>query len=136
MILKNNLEEIRRMAEETAIFTESAGIPRNESLKIRLIIEEIIVNTISYGYNDDSEHLISICLHSEGSKVEITIEDDSTPFDPFDAEPPDLDSPLEERRIGGHGIHLVKSLSESIAYNTENGKNITKIKLILPEKTK
>ncbi|MCE1248247.1 MAG: ATP-binding protein [Firmicutes bacterium] len=127
IIIKNRLEEIDILAEEAGEFCNTAGIEKRDALRIRLILEELIVNTISYGYTDESEHEISVDLNKNGEQVEITIKEDSVPFDPFQAEPPDLESPLEERKTGGHGIHLVKNLSESLIYHSADNINTTTI---------
>jgi anti-sigma regulatory factor (Ser/Thr protein kinase) len=37
---------------------------------------------------------------------------------------PDLDSDIEERRVGGLGIYLVRQVMDSISYRYENGKNV------------
>lgn len=128
--LKNELTEIRRVAGESGQFCERAGIEKQESLKIRLILEELIVNIISYGYSDDKEHEIVIKLQAENNSIKITIEDDAAPFHPFEAEEPDLHLPLEEREPGGHGIHLVKNFSESLSYETKDGINTTTITFV------
>jgi anti-sigma regulatory factor (Ser/Thr protein kinase) len=52
------------------------------------------------------------------------IEDDAVPFNPFDAETDDSHLSIEERDIGGLGIHLVKSLMHSCQYQRKANKNV------------
>jgi anti-sigma regulatory factor (Ser/Thr protein kinase) len=54
----------------------------------------------------------------------IQVADDGVPFNPVDAPPPDLDLPIEERPIGGLGIHIVRSLVDTIEHRRDDGRNV------------
>jgi anti-sigma regulatory factor (Ser/Thr protein kinase) len=54
----------------------------------------------------------------------IVIEDDAVPFNPFDAETDDSHLSIEERDIGGLGIHLVKNLMHCCQYQRKANKNV------------
>jgi anti-sigma regulatory factor (Ser/Thr protein kinase) len=60
--------------------------------------------------------------------LNVTITDTGIPFNPFDAPPPDLSSNLAERPIGGLGIHLVRSLMNSVEYVREGGENRVRLR--------
>ena len=60
-------------------------------------------------------------------EVEILIRDNGIAFDPSEVENPDLETPIEDRKIGGLGIHLVKSLSDYFAYRRDGDFNEIKI---------
>ena len=51
------------------------------------------------------------------------LSDDARPFDPLNAPPPDLNSAIEDRRIGGLGVHLVKTLMDDVGYAYRDGRN-------------
>ena len=51
------------------------------------------------------------------------VEDDGRPFNPLEAPPPDLVSPVEIRPAGGLGVHIVRSVMETIEYRREGHKN-------------
>jgi anti-sigma regulatory factor (Ser/Thr protein kinase) len=53
----------------------------------------------------------------------VAIEDDGIPFNPLEKETPDTDLPLEERKIGGLGIHLVRNLMDKVSYQRRVDKN-------------
>ena len=56
--------------------------------------------------------------------IVLQIADDGRDFNPLAAPPLDLDQPLEERTIGGLGVHLVRSLAERVKYQRAGGRNI------------
>ena len=89
----------------------------------RLVLEELVTNTIKYGYSDDDVHYIRVVLRI-GPPATMVIEDDGQPFNPLlDAPAPDLEAATEERPIGGLGLHMVKTMAKSLAYRREGGIN-------------
>ncbi len=107
--LKNNLSEIGRIHQILDEFCSLNNLPPDILFALNLSLEEILTNVMFYGYDDSGEHQISVRIHHYEGELCIEIEDDGRPFNPLDVEGPDNDRPLEERPIGGHGIHLVRN---------------------------
>ena len=126
--LKNNLSEIERLSQ---IVTEFGGL-NNLSPKVlfavNLALEEILTNIISYGYEDNNEHVIVIRLSLKDEELVAEVEDDGRPFNPLEVPEPDISRPLEDRKIGGLGIHLVRNLMDGLEYRRYGGKNISVMK--------
>ncbi len=93
-------------------------------MKFNVVFEELLNNIVTYAYSDDDEHAIEVRMGLAGKRLTVTITDDGVPFNPLSAEAPDLDAPLEEREIGGLGIHLVRSLIDDVTYQRRIGKNV------------
>ena len=91
--------------------------------KINLVLDEILMNIISYGYTDNSEHFIDINILFD-SEISITVTDEGKQFNPLEASIPDVNKTLEERTIGGLGLQIVRAMMDSITYKYENNKNI------------
>ena len=93
--------------------------------RVTLVIEELVVNIINHGH-DDGVHDIEIAMTSEPDALTVEIIDDGRPFDPLsDAPEPDLDSLLEDRPVGGLGIHLVRTMMDEVHYRREQDRNHT-----------
>ncbi len=91
--------------------------------RINLVLEELGLNIIDYGH-DEGVHEFDICLTSEEGAITIEVVDDGKPFDPLnDAPQPDLASDLEDRRVGGLGLHLVRTTMDDMSYRRDQGKN-------------
>ena len=91
--------------------------------RVHLALEELVLNVMDYGYDDGAQD-IEIHLTSDADAITIEIVDSGRPFDPLsDAPQPDLDAPVEERRVGGLGVHLVKTLMDRMDYKRENEQN-------------
>ena len=93
--------------------------------RVHLVLEELVLNIIDYGFDDGNEdHELEVVLTSEDDNLTIEITDDGIPFDPLkDAKIPDTDAPLEDRPIGGLGVHLVRTMMDEVSYRREDGKN-------------
>lgn len=111
------LEEIARLAEAIEGWCADAGVPVKTAYEINLMLDELITNTVSYGFADGREGKIWVRIeHTGDSQLQITLTDNAPPFNPIDAHDPDVQADIEHRRIGGLGIYFVKQLSERIEY--------------------
>ena len=119
----NDLGELERLAERATAFLEAQQAPVKIVYAVSLALEELVTNTIKYGYDDAGRHEIEVCLLVEPAQVILSLTDDGHPFDPLAARPPDLEAPLEERAIGGLGLHLIQKLAAAASYRREDGKN-------------
>jgi anti-sigma regulatory factor (Ser/Thr protein kinase) len=132
-VLVNQLSEIARLGELAARFGEANRISTDDVLAINLVLDEVVINVVKYAFTDGQEHQIPVRLAREGNVVTIRVDDDGRPFNPLEAPPPNLDLPIEERPIGGLGIHIVKSTCDGIEYRREGGRNIlTMTKTVTP----
>ena len=120
------------MAEAVGVFTREHGVSEQYASAIHLVLEETVANVILYGYRDAREHTIDVTLSIHGPDVILTVADDAMAFNPLLAPPPELDKPLEERPIGGLGIHLVRSMMDDVQYARRDGRNILTMRKRLP----
>ena len=119
-----NIKELPKMLLWIRSHLIEAGMDAGSIQKIELASEEAIVNVIHHGYKDKGGK-IELSFDRLPNQVEISIADQAPPFDPLAAAPPaDLDSPLEERQIGGLGIYLMRECLDGLRYRRENGLNI------------
>ena len=128
-LLKNDLAELQRLKQIVTEFAEQHRRLAPELVyRVNLALDEIITNVISYGYEDSSEHEISVHLSWNDPNIKIVVEDDGRPFNPLEAPPPDTGKALVGRQIGGLGIHLVRKLMDDLEYRRENNKNVLILK--------
>jgi serine/threonine-protein kinase RsbW len=121
--IANDLAELSRVAESVDEFCANQAIPAACAFKLNIALEELLTNTISYGYADTGQHEIAVDIAREGETLVAEISDDARQYDPLQAPPPDLDSAIEDRRIGGLGVHLVKTMMDDVTYAYRDGRN-------------
>jgi len=125
--LANDVGEIRRINAALADFLSEEGAPNRVIHRVRLIIEELVVNIVRYGYDDTKAHRIDVEVRTEPRRIVATVEDDGRPFNPADAPPPPLREPIENRPKGGLGIYLVKKVSNELTYTRLEDRNRVRV---------
>jgi len=123
-VLVNQRAEIQRLGEIAERFGADNGLSDDEVMSVNLVLDELVTNIMDYGYDDGGRHEIRVTMTAEHGTLTIEVEDDARAFDPLAAPPPDLDLPLEERPIGGLGIHIVRSVMNTVEYQRREGHNI------------
>lgn len=124
LALRNARDELPRLAGRVETFAARAGLPSLITHRLNLVLEEIIGNTLAYGYPDGGEHTLHVRLAVMADGVQVEIRDDARPFDPLAERPPPYLGPdLDRRRPGGLGLHLVSRLVREGHYETVGGSN-------------
>src|SRR6266581_2329941 len=124
----NDLAELERLSRVVEEFGRAAGLSAPVIFDLQLAANEIVTNVILYGYDDEREHPIVVRLVANAGEVEIEVEDDGRPFDPSSAPAPRLDLPLEERPLGGLGVHLARRVTDAIEYRRQDDRNILRMR--------
>ncbi len=122
--LKNDQSELERLCRNCEEIGQSIGFSDKSMFEMNLALDELFTNIISYGFQDHQEHIIKISITVEGDQLQMRIEDDGVPFNPLESETPDIQCGIEECKIGGLGIHLIKKLMDDIQYQRVEDKNI------------
>ncbi len=123
--LKNDIRELAALSRHLETLADRAGIPGRTMLEVNLALDELFTNILSYGFPQGGEHRIRFLLDAGPEMLTIVVEDDGVPFDPVSCAaattPP---CGLEERRVGGLGLHLVRKLVDDMSYRRTAGRNV------------
>ena len=133
--IRNDYPSLQNLCAEASVFLNTNAISGDAAYAIDLALEELITNIIKYGYDDDAIHDINVQITITGERILLIIKDDGHIFDPTAAPRPDVEQTIEERPIGGLGIHLVRNTCESIKYRRDEEKNIVEVAVSLTQKT-
>ena len=118
----DNLQYIQGSVEGLG---EREAWPESLTFKVNLVLEELGLNILTHGGKGMKRRPeIDIVLTSEDHALTIEVLDNGHPFDPLQNSPnPDLATTIEDRPVGGLGIHLVRSLMDDLHYQRDAGKN-------------
>jgi anti-sigma regulatory factor (Ser/Thr protein kinase) len=112
---ERNLGDLAAVFELVGRFCDEQGIDARTRWIVELTLEELFANVVRH--NPDGRGAVLIELDRVGDRVTMAVTDfDSDRFDPNEAKTPDLDVPLEKRRPGGLGIHLVRTMTDELRY--------------------
>ena len=123
LTIGSDIMEIPAVSGELEKAMHTHGFSTEDILDTQLAVEEAITNVIIHGYGRP-DGAIGVSCRISRNLVEIQITDTAPPFDPLSLPDPDLDGAVEERRIGGLGVYLIRQVMDEIAYRYEEGKNI------------
>ncbi|TDI75169.1 MAG: PAS domain S-box protein [Bacteroidetes bacterium] len=124
IVVKNHLSDMDNINEHFKVFAEQAGISEIIIKKFYVVFDEILSNIISYAYKDENEHDIKIKMGISGNRLTVNILDDGIPFNPLGIDKPDMELSLEDREVGGLGIHIVRNLMDGVFYHRGIDKNV------------
>ena len=116
VVLNNELGEHRRLAELFARLIAPTTIPADVASLFEIVFDEVLTNICRYAWADEALHAIEVEIGLDGGRIEAIFRDDGRPFDPLEAPPAALDADLDERSVGGLGIHLVRELMDEVRY--------------------
>ena len=129
--LKNNVDEVTRLSNfQKTMFEKMAAdgrlpaIDKSTVRKLRLAIEEAVVNVINYAYPDNKEGDIEVRMATDGRRLKVVITDSGVAFDPTTKEKADTSLAVEERQVGGLGILLIREIMDVINYERSAGRNV------------
>jgi serine/threonine-protein kinase RsbW len=106
-----------------AEFAEQHALPTAVQRSINIALDELLANALSHGRMGSDPCSVTVELELDRERVTVTLTDDGTPFDPFERDAPDTTLSLEDRAIGGLGIHLVRQLMDQVSYQRLEGHN-------------
>jgi len=124
LALRSELAELPRLVSFIDDFFALLPADAGALNAFQLALEEVVLNVINHGYHGETGHTIPVTLAVEDGHVLATVTDDAPAFDPLARPPVDINAPLEDRPIGGLGIHLVKKLMTNVTYERRDGRNI------------
>jgi anti-sigma regulatory factor (Ser/Thr protein kinase) len=126
LTFRNSAEEAPRMARRVEHFLHEKTI--NESLinKTLLCVDELITNIIAHAYADEDEHAVLLQCTIAPTFLVLELRDDGVAFNPTTQSRAVVEGGIDERSVGGLGIHLVMSLMDKVEYEREGDYNVLK----------
>jgi anti-sigma regulatory factor (Ser/Thr protein kinase) len=122
LVLHNDLAELERLAGWIEGWVQQ-DVSRDLSFALQLCLEEAVANVIMYGGAKDDRVEIAVELERNGGTLVAHVEDTGRQFDPTRVQPPSVATSLEKAKVGGVGIHLVRSFATGIRYEHRDGRN-------------
>jgi sigma-B regulation protein RsbU (phosphoserine phosphatase) len=128
LVLHNDIRQIPQLADFVEAIAQEKQLSQSLAMGINLALEEAVSNVIMYAYPKETDGMVDVDAIIRKDSLEFIISDSGVPFDPTAAHEVDINAPVEDRPIGGLGIHLVRQLMDTVSYERKENKNYLKMK--------
>ncbi len=120
--VKSSTEELSAIRNFIRDSITPAGVPQDAVDKIILAVDEASTNIVKHSYHYAKDREIKVNLALEQGYCVVTILDYGDSFDPNEIPKPDMKQYLEEKRVGGLGLYLMRTLMDEVQYTSYEGK--------------
>jgi serine/threonine-protein kinase RsbW len=101
---------------------DRGAVPPEVASRAMVALDEIVSNVLEHGARGSHPTVtVRLCLGPRALIVEVL--DDGLRFDPLAQETPDITLSVDERPIGGLGIHIVRKLMDCVEYTHDGTRN-------------
>jgi serine/threonine-protein kinase RsbW len=104
-------------------FWQTESLPDELLFPFELALEEVFMNVAMHGGGEQGPATVWLELECADGRLNLSLSDDGRAFDPLSLPTPDLNAPLEERPVGGLGVHLVREMMDGVSYSYRGGRN-------------
>ncbi len=122
--LPAELEYLEEFQTAISDYARGQGFSLKKISEIELAVEEALVNIFHYAYQETGKDVEVVCQGDSQDRLIIEIIDQGVPFNPLLKDDPDLTLDMSERKIGGLGVYLIKTLMDEVYYKREGDNNI------------
>lgn len=124
--LLNQVPELEKIVLKMEELSEAWNIPVKAVMEITLVLEELFTNVVFYAFDDKETHEITVEIKLlEAHLLQMRLEDDGKPFNLLEKQMDDVfKKTLDERQIGGLGIHFVKEMMKDVKYERSGNNNV------------
>ena len=123
LVVRNELSELSRVSSWVDEWARLHQLSSTLTQILDLCTAEVVTNIISYAYDDDAVHPISLNLRIDEDRISLEVEDEGKPFDPLGNPAPATRANLETGRIGGWGLRIVRHFAEDLCYARADARN-------------
>ena len=119
----NRFEDIPRANKRISAFCSDRSVPTKLLNRFSLSLDEVLTNIITHGIGDKGDRELAVRIDIDDDYLSATVSDDGKPFDPLAQALPDIHAPIEQRKVGGLGIHLLRKMMDKVDYRRIGDRN-------------
>lgn len=131
MTIGTDLGQVAGVSAAFAEFADAHAVPAAIRRSVSVALDELLNNTIAYGFAGRRGCEVSIDVELRTDRLCVTLTDNGKPFNPLDMGAPDTAFSVEERQIGGLGIHLARRMMDDVAYHRRADRNVVSLTKLL-----
>ena len=126
--IANDLRELAGVAAQIDEFCAGRAVSAHVAYAVNVSVEELLTNTISYGYGDDEPHTIYLIVTVDAGAVVVEIIDDGIGLGASGLPARDPGDPLDQESLDGPGFFLLHQVMDSVDFRHEDGYNVVTLR--------
>jgi serine/threonine-protein kinase RsbW len=124
MTIPPETEAVARLLDALEAFAEQAALAPKVAHRLAVVLEELAANVAMHGSTGaGAASFVAVEVRRQDDALVATVEDDGRAFDPLAQAAPDTAAALEDREVGGLGVHFVRKMARTLDYSREAGRN-------------
>ena len=124
LVMHNDIKQVSRLEGWLKSLGKKFSLKASLLPELNLALEEAVTNVILYAYPEGSYGSVELSAACSYGVLIFVLTDSGQPFDPTAAPEADTHSSLQDRPVGGLGIHILRQIMDSVQYERRGGKNI------------
>jgi serine/threonine-protein kinase RsbW len=112
---KGRLENLPKIGAFVAQSAKQAGLNDSDIYAVELAVDEACTNILEHAYKCKGGKIVCTC-EATPLGFRIVLKDSGPPFKPQGVRQPDFSVPLENLRIGGVGMYLIRKLMDDVRF--------------------
>lgn len=117
-------EGVGKVNAAFAEFAQAYALPETVRRSVNVALDELLANAVLHGQTGPDPCSVTVEAELDEERLTVILTDDGKPFDPFQRDAPDTTLSVEERPVGGLGLHLVRQLMDEVSYQRKDDRNI------------
>jgi anti-sigma regulatory factor (Ser/Thr protein kinase) len=135
MPIEGQISEVARVAAAFDAFATEHGVPAEVRRSLQVVLDDLLANVVLHGLAGRAGGQAEVEVALAGEALTVRIADNGPPFDPFARAAPDTTLSIEDRQIGGLGIHLVRQMMDEVSYERRGDRNVTVLTKRISDRT-
>lgn len=123
MTLTGDIGDVARVLDRLEYFCQAAQISSEKGIRLGIVLDELITNIIMHGLKNQPRPEITLSVQRLNSRLVAKLVDNGTAFNSLDANVSLPTGTVEDLRVGGIGLAMVKTFVDKLEYAFESGKN-------------
>ncbi len=119
--VKSNTSQLAAIREFIQKYALLNSVPQSVIESIILAVDEAATNIVKHAYHSNTDQDIIIRLSCDGKQCVVSLIDYGDSFDPASIPNPDMKEYLQQRKVGGLGVYLMRTLMDGIDYQSFEG---------------
>ena len=125
--IANDLRELAGVAAQIDEFCATHEVSAHVAYAVNVSVEELLTNTIGYGYGDDEPHTIELSMSADAGAVVVEMVDDGVGYGASDFPEPHPEND-DGAVVDGPGFFLLHQVMDSVEFRREDGRNVVTLR--------